>query len=200
MAEDIKLDFSGLFSEPPPEKAPSKTPSEQHLEQGEYKTPTQPEKQAEGLTEGLGALQRKADQNKAQIDHSLEVYRKYQENTVKSGQLQTDILKGATAGESIYTLFLKAVQAISLMTSNPLFYSQLQEDIVAIYGAGLLEPEPLKMELEAVEGRLRKLREASTRGEPDYNQRNIARAIQAHEQRAGELRDLIARGGESVTA
>ena len=45
----------------------------------------------------------------------------------------------------IYSLFLKAVKAISLMTSNTVFYSQLEGDIRAIYGHGLLDPLPLQI-------------------------------------------------------
>ena len=202
----MELDFSKLnkiafseFSDAPPEKPPSTMPPEQFLTQGEYKDTTERGNAVEWHTEGLGALQRKADQNRAEKEQTLEVYRTYQENTKQSGQLQTEILKGVQRGESIYTLFLKACKAISLMTSNPYFYTQLQEDTIAIYGAGLLEPEPLKMELEAVEGRLQKLRDAQAKGAAGSPQ-NIARAIQAHEQRAGELRELITRGGESGTA
>ena len=89
------------------------------------------------------------------------------------------------------------------MTSNTLFYSQLNDDIRAIYGAGLLEPKPLELELEEVQGRLEKLREASQREtEPADNKERIKRAIQAHEQRATQLKELIekAKGGENLTA
>lgn len=51
------------------------------------------------------------------------------------------------AGENVYNLFLKAVKAISLMTSNSLFYSQIEADTRAIYGEGLQEQAPLKCEL-----------------------------------------------------
>lgn len=177
------------------EKQPAKTPTDELLGAEEYKTSAEQENALKRQLEGLQGLQRKADQNKAEIDRNLEVYRTYQENIKRSGQLQTDILKGARAGEDIYSLFLKAVQAISLMTSNPYFYTQLQEDIIAIYGAGLLEAQPLKIELEAVEGRLQKLKAARARGEPDYCQPNIAKAIQAHEQRAEQIRAELAKGG-----
>ena len=153
----MELDFTKLnslafmdFAEIPPEKQPSKTPLEPLLEPEGYKTPLEEENALQGQIEGLQGipiLQRQADANKAEKERALAVYREYQENIKRSGQLQTDILKGAKRGEDIYSLFLKAVQAISLMTSNTVFYSQLKDDIRAIYGAGLLEPKPLELEL-----------------------------------------------------
>ena len=209
----MELDFTKLnslafmdFSEIPPEKQPSKMPTETLLEPEGYKTPLEEENALQGLTEGLKGipiLQRQADANKAEKERALAVYREYQKNIKLSGQLQTDILKGAKRGEDIYSLFLKAVQAISLMTSNTVFYNQLNDDIRAIYGAGLSEPQPLKLELEEVQTRLEKLREASKREtEPADSLQRIEKAIQAHEQRTTQLREMIAKaqGGESLTA
>lgn len=209
----MELDFSKLnnlafmdFKELPPEKQPSKTPLEPFLETEEYKTTPKEENALEGQInglEGIPILQRQADANKADRERALAVYREYQSNIKVSSQLQTDILKGAKRGEDIYSLFLKAVQAISLMTSNTVFYSQLNDDIRAIYGAGLLEPKPLELELEEVQGRLERLIEASKRGtETADSLQRIERAIQAHKQRATELKGKIekAQGGESLTA
>jgi hypothetical protein len=54
------------------------------------------------------------------------------------------------------------------------------------------------MELTAIQERLRRLKEAEIR-EPQN--RNIQAAIKAHEQRAGEIQNLIKRNErESVTA
>lgn len=208
----MELDFTKLnslafmdFSEIPPEKQPSKMPTETLLEPEGYKTPLEEENALQGLTEGLQGipiLQRQADANKAEKERALAVYGEYQKNIKLSGQLQTDILKGAKLGEDIYSLFLKAVQAISLMTSNTVFYNQLNDDIRAIYGAGLSEPQPLKLELEEVQTRLEKLREASKREtEPADSLQMIEKAIQANEQRATQLREMIAKaqGGESLT-
>lgn len=207
----MELDFTKLnslafmgFTEIPPEKQPSKTPLEPLLEPEPYKSPPIAENALQGKLEGLQGipiLQRQADANKADRERALAVYREYQSNIKVSSQLQTALLKGARQGEDIYSLFLKAVKAISLMTSNTAFYSQLEDDIKAIYGAGLLEPKPLGLELEEVEGRLQRLREASQRGtEPADSLQRIASAIQAHEQRATQLKSMMAQGGESLTA
>lgn len=209
----MELDFTKLnslafmdFKEIPTEKQTSKTPLEPFIEPEKYKNPPKEENALQGQInglEGIPILQRQVDAKKQDIDRSLAIYKEYQSNIKVSSQLQTDILKGAKRGEDIYSLFLKAVQAISLMTSNTVFYSQLNEDIRAIYGAGLLEPKPLEMELEEVQGRLERLIEASKRGtETADSLQRIERAIQAHKQRATELKGMIekAQGGESLTA
>ena len=188
---ELNLDrLNGLRFADFQEKQPSKTPTDELLGAEEYKTSAEQEHALKRQIEGLGALQRKADQNKAEIDRNLEVYRTYQENIKRSGQLQTDILKGARAGEDIYSLFLKAVQAISCMTSNKTFYSQVEADLISIYGIGLQQPAPLKLELMDTQKRLDRLREAEQR-EPNID--SIKRAITAHQNRIAELEKQIAK-------
>lgn len=200
IAEDLVLDFSGLFTGEPPEKQAPESPVEPFLGAGEYKTLTEPQKSAEGLTEGLEGQQAKKlylDAQREREDHqrSLEVYRRYQENIKTSGQLQTDILKGVQAGTDIYSLFLKAVKAISLMTSNTAFYSQIEADIKNIYGIGLQLPAPLTLELMDTQERLDRLREAEQR-EPNIG--SIKRAITAHQNRITELEKQIAKAQEKT--
>ena len=191
---ELNLDrLNGLRFADFQEKQPSKTPTDELLGAEEYKTSAEQEHALKRQIEGLGALQRKADQNKAEIDRNLEVYRTYQENIKRSGQLQTDILKGARAGEDIYSLFLKAVQAISCMTSNKTFYSQVEADLISIYGIGLQQPAPLKLELMDTQKRLDRLREAEQR-EPNID--SIKRAITAHQNRIAELEKQIAKAQE----
>ena len=132
----MELDFTRLNSLAFMKKEAPKKPSETLKGEGEYKTPIEAKKPLETLTEGLegiNKLQREADRKKQDIDRSLAICREYQQNIKTSSQLQTEILKGVRAGEDIYSLFLKAVKAISLMTSNTVFYSQLEGDIRAIY-------------------------------------------------------------------
>lgn len=145
VAEDIVLDFAGLFSPIEGEKQAPESPTEPLLRAVEYKTITEPQKPAERLTEGLEGQQAKklyldTQREREDRQRSLEVYRTYQENIKTSSHLQTEILKGLKAGEDVYSLFLKAAKAISLMTSNSLFYSQIE----AIYGRGLQHKPPLQ--------------------------------------------------------
>lgn len=84
--------------------------------------------------DGTSALQRKVDEAKSERDRAAEVYRIYQENTLKSGELQTEILNGVKSGEDIKPLFLKAVKAISLMTNNDVFYKLIADGIQSADG------------------------------------------------------------------
>lgn len=192
ITDNVILDFTGLFS---PEEA-TESPVEPLLGAGGINIPTKPQKPVQGQIEGLEREQAKQlflQASREQEDHrrSLEVYREYQENIKTSSQLQTDILKGLKAGEDVYSLFLKAAKAISLMTSNTVFYKQTEEDLIAIYGRGLQEKPPLQMELDEVQGRLQRLIEAEKREENTDSKERIKRAIQAHERRATELRGMI---------
>ena len=194
----IVLDFAGLFGDSVEQKRPSKTPSETILEGRRYKTITEPEKPVETPPEGLEEQQAKglylqAQREAAEKQRTLDIFREYQENIKRSGQLQTEILKGVKAGESVYNLFLKAVKAISLMTSNSLFYSQIEADTRAIYGRGLQHKPPLQKELQETQTRLQRLLEAGQREQPPDNRERIQRAIEAHRATIERLEDMIAK-------
>lgn len=147
----------------------------------------------EGEKAGRLAIQYRQEQ--AERDRTREVYREYQQNIKSSGGLRTEILKGAKAGEPPVGLLLKAVKCISLMTSDTVFYNQLEGDIKSIYGAGLLEPEPLEIELKETQERLQRLEQALKRDtEPADSKKRIERAIQAHRERISQLQGLIEQG------
>jgi hypothetical protein len=158
----------------------------------EPKTPQKAPQRATEGTETAGRLLAQYRQEKAEHERTLEVYREYQKNIRESGSLRTDILKGAKAGEPPVALLLKAVKCISLMTGDTVFYSQLEGDIKSIYGAGLLEPEPLKIEIQETRERLQRLQKALERDtEPADSKQRIERAIQAHKDRISQLQGLI---------
>ena len=191
---ELNLDrLNGLRFADFQEKQPSKTPTDELLGAEEYKTSAEQEHALKRQIEGLGALQRKADQNKAEIDRNLEVYRTYQENIKRSGQLQSEILKGIKAGEDVYSLFLKAAKAISLMTSNSVFYSQIEDDTRSIYGRGLNYKPPLQNELQDTQKRLQRLLEAEQREADTDSRERIKRAVKAHREHIAELEAMIAR-------
>ena len=111
IAEDLVLDFTGLFAVDMGAKQAPESPVEPLLQAVEYKTLAGAEKPVERLAEGLEGQQAKKlylDTQREREDHqrSLEVYRAYQENIKTSSQLQTEILKGIKAGEDVYSLFL----------------------------------------------------------------------------------------------
>ena len=137
-------------------------------------------------------LYRRSEQRKQDHQRSLQVYQTYQHNISRSGTLQSDILKGLSAGEDIYRLFLKAVEAIALMTNDNQLLAQAEGDIREVYGVSLQEERPLQMELEAVEQRLFNLEEAILWETDADKQKRIQRAIEAHYNRAEEIRKKLA--------
>ena len=202
ISDSVVLDLAGLFGSDIGEKQAPEQPVEQRNASGEYKTIADTEKPVKRLVEGLESQQAKqlhleAVREREERERTLEIYREYQRNTMTSSQLQTEILKGARAGEDIYSLFLKAVKAISLMTSNSLFYTQLEGDIRAIYGRGLQEAPAIDIELEQVVQRYIKLLEALEREQDGDSKDRIKRAIAAHENRIKELEALKEKQGKA---
>lgn len=111
-------------------KEPHRTPGEQLLTEETARNMPKTETSLDRLTgenKGIAKLQREADRKLSEKEQAIAVYREYQQNIKLSEQLQTEILKGSEQGENIKILFLKAVKAISLMTGNNYFYSQLQK-------------------------------------------------------------------------
>ena len=169
------------------------TPFTGDFKEGESKTPPKDKNAIQGNLEGLqGIAKIKLEREQADNTRTAEVYKQYQQNIARSGQLRTNIIKGIKAGESPYKLLLKAVECISLMTGDSLLLTATREDIKSIYGVGLLEAEPLKIELEEVQKRLAKLEQAVTReGEPEDSRQRIQNAIKAHYARADQLQELL---------
>ena len=80
VAEDIVLDFAGLFSPIEGETQAPESPTEPLLRAVEYKTIAEPQKPAERLTEGLEGQQAKklyldTQREREDRQRSLEVYR-----------------------------------------------------------------------------------------------------------------------------
>lgn len=198
----MELDLTRLTSLATKEhiKAPE-TAQKQPEEQKQYKPTPETKESLQGFLEGKNSilkLQRKADQSEAEKERTKRAEIQKRENIQQSNQLQTDILKGLKAGESVYSLFLKASKAISLMTGNTAFITQIEEDIKSIYGAGLIEPEPLKLELEQTEKRLERLKHSFIREEETTTKQRIDNAVKAHEARIVKLKELIEKGAENL--
>jgi hypothetical protein len=72
------------------------------------------------------AMDAAATDNKSKVrEDQLEIYVRYQQNAVASAQLRREILLGAKADMDYKSLFLKAAKALSLVTDNELFYTQI---------------------------------------------------------------------------
>lgn len=78
------------------------------------------------------------------------------------------------------------------MTGDTIIHSQASEDIKAIYGAGLLEPCPMQLELDEIRQRLNKMSEAIQRpDQPDDTLRRIYSAIEQHRKREMQIENLM---------
>ena len=131
-------------------------------------------------------------ENKQQEDKTeLDIYKKYQENAAKTAEIQAKILKGIKTGKSIYELFLLATEGISILTSNPAFQHQVEEDSVVIYGYGLGEPTVLKQQIEETEKRLSRLKKALEEENNPLAHDRISFTVKAHEDELARLKSKI---------
>lgn len=142
------------------------------LSGGDFKEETAPsaprlERQAQGITEERQRI--------------AQAYMEYQENIKTSACLQAEIAKGLLAGEGIYTLFLKAMDAIGRMVGDRQLLDRTRSTLISVYGVGLHESQPLEMEKAAVRERLANLETALASAPPDHRDQ-IERAIRAHRQ------------------
>lgn len=79
------------------------------------------------------------------------------------------------------------------MTSNSVFYSQIEGDTRSIYGRGLTYKPPLQNELQDAKKRLQRLLEAEQREEDPDSRKRIKAAIKAHREHIAKLEAMIAR-------
>ena len=192
---NLNLDFSKLNSIPLQEAQKDFT---EPLEGEGTKTPAQERKaQEQAQREREEALRREQEllkQQREEEDHqkTQELYNVYQLNIRRSRQLRADIMKGVHAGEPPQRLLLKAVECISSMTGDKLFYNQIEKDLEAIQGEALKQEIPLEMELEEVQDRLTRLKEAMEEDRLDTDARRRGeRAIREHEGKQRELEKLL---------
>lgn len=136
-------------------------------------------------------LQALSDENRAKLEHAANVYSEYQKNIHISDSLRCEINKGLKSGEDIYSLFLKAAKAISLMTGDTAFYDVARKDLLAIYGMALEKPPVLHIELKEVQARLDKLRQAAEREQDTDDIARIKTAIQYHEKAVEQIKKKI---------
>ena len=114
------------------------------------------------------------------------IYKQQQENIHKEKGLRTEITKGIQAGQSTYRLLLKAMECISLMTGDTVFYSQGKDELQKLYGI-FGDQEAKATEREEVQQRLTRLLEAYDREQNTDDKRRIKTAIDRHQERINEL-------------
>lgn len=197
----MELDLSKLnklttydFIEEKREKQPSNLAVEPFKEGKAYKYTSKNSNAIESdITplEGNRLLQLQANRKKQEIERKNAEKQLKEGNYLKSSTLQAEIIKGVLAGEDIYTLFLKAIDTIELLTNTTAFSNQVKEDIKAIYGRGLNIVEPLQIEMKEAERRLIALNRALSKEEEGNTKKRIKRAIEAHKSLIDDLQRRI---------
>ena len=124
---------------------------------------------AEGLLERLAAA-----------------YKKQQENVKKSERLRAEVNKSIQAGEPVYKVLLKAIECISLMTGDKVFYDMNKSNLQTIYGI-LGEPAAIEIERQEVEQRLKRLMAAYEKEKDPGAKQRIKNAIRAHQEKLEKL-------------
>ena len=120
------------------------------------------------------------------VEQARAVYRAYQENILKAGTLQSEILKGLYQGESTAVLLLKALEVISCMTGENLTYQIAKDTLMTVYGEVLRQPDALEVARAEVRKRLECL-ENALQGADGTERERILQAIRAHKEKLEQL-------------
>ena len=171
----MDLDFSKIDSLGSPQK-----PANEPKEVNSSKTLKTAKKPAEGKIEAQ-SLQRKADHRKQQLAISANVLKEYQTNKRLTNGLVSEITKGVQQGIDVYDLFLKAVEALSLVTNDTALYERIRNNLKVIYGIGLKETRALELEKEDTQKRLERLLQALNNADRVEDKERLKNAITAHQ-------------------
>lgn len=209
--EKVKLDFTGLFpaSTPPePQREPVKPfytldtlqqaePQERITEAlrgiaDDEEPEEQPEEQQD-LDELEKILLADLRMKKAE-ERSLKVHREHQRREAAAGQLRDQIITGMYEGKDLFSLFTLAAEAISIMTDDPLFYREVEKNLLTVYGKGLGARQPLQNELREAQTRLQRLLAAEAEESLPDEKKRLRRAIEAHRREISELEAKLAEG------
>ena len=134
-------------------------------------------------TAARSPLERQQAQTKADQARAFDVYKQYQQNTILTETLDTEIIKGLQAGEPLPCLFLKAMKAFYLCKGAENALPIIEDTLLTVYGTGLKEAEVRAMQADQIQQRLDNLRRAYTAADTDSDRKRLQQAIRAHENR-----------------
>ena len=105
-----------------------------------------------------------------------------QENKRKraAADLQISVLKGLKAGENIYSLFLKAYKANSLLRGCDAEYIQAEQYIKTVYGQALNEQGAAELIIREIKTRLERLQATYKTVNNSNDRRLLENAIKSH--------------------
>lgn len=187
----INLDFSGLN-----EISANGSQAARDFETPAYKEnqqPTEAGADREQPDTGNVKLQREADRITDERERAKAVYGEYQRNIKNGGLLINEIEKGIQSGADVYDLLLKALQVIGYCTADRSLYDRCKKMIISVYGDALKQPQPIRLELEEVNDRIKHLQAAADTCTDNDSRERLQRAIRAHRARADELTAAIKR-------
>lgn len=187
--DSLGLDFSGLLEIG---QARATREAVKDFEQGEHSqydknfTTGQIETIDQDQPQDSPKYYEKIEKERANREFIAQVRDTQAENVRRAGALRGEITKGIRAGQDPYILLLEAIECISKMTGDSIFYEQNEAQLKTIYGA-LGYFTPIEQELKDTRGQLEKLLAAHER-EPDPARRtNLYYAIKEHQDRETEL-------------
>lgn len=135
-------------------------------------------------------LERQQAQTKADQARAFDVYKQYQQNTILTETLDTEIIKGLQAGEPLPCLFLKAMKAFYLCKGDENALPIVEDTLLTVYGTGLKEAEVRAMQAEQIQQRIDNLKKAYTAADTDSEKKRLQQAIKAHERRLERINQI----------
>ena len=135
-------------------------------------------------------LERQQAQTKADQARAFDVYKQYQQNTILTETLDTEIIKGLQAGEPLPSLFLKAMKAFYLCKGAENALPIVEDTLLTVYGTGLKEAEVRAMQAEQIQQRIDNLKKAYTAADTDREKKRLQQAIKAHERRLERINQI----------
>ena len=111
----------------------------------------------------------------------------YLENTRRTEELQSEVLRGAKSGEDPAQLLILCSKALSLVTNNPVFADEVERAMMAVQGHAPGDPALTRQELEETKARLERIREAYAAEQDLSLKEEMEQAIRWHEKRVKEL-------------
>ena len=133
------------------------------------------------------------EEQKNAMEAARAVYKAYQENILKAGTLQSEIMKGLHQGENTAILLLKALEAISCMTGETVTYRVAKDTLMTVYGEVLRQLDSLEVARAEVQKRLECLENALQSADTTERER-ILQAVKAHREKLEQLSDEQTQG------
>ncbi len=123
----------------------------------------------------------------------------YMENTRRTEEIQSDILRAVKEGEDPALLLIRCAQALSLVTNNSLFAQEIERSMRAVRGHVFREEPLIRDELEQTRARMERIREAMATEEDLDLKEEMDQAVRAHQRRIDRLTEQLGESENSGT-